>query len=141
MAQDEFEKDTNEKHPEPEQEILNCNAPEEEETIKPFHSVDEIVRCCLIKKAEIKNILFEELTDEDKQEMHDMVMYRINNPDASADLVQKFWKKMKEAKGWTLGTLYNAEEKIHPALKNFADLSDSQKEKVVKLIDLVDSLK
>lgn len=124
MAQEEFEKDT-------------TNSEEEQVEQQPKNTpINEIVSKCLEEKLPEGDY-----SEKDVEEMKIMVNYRLANPNASYDLIHKFWMKTKQAEGWILGDVKSCEEKTHPALKPFANLSDEQKEKVIKLTTIVDSLK
>lgn len=57
------------------------------------------------------------------------VMFIIQHPKAPASRQHEEWVKYKIEAGWKYGPLLNEEEKTHPDIRLYEDLSDQQKVK------------
>ncbi len=100
--------------------------------------VDKIVGKCLEVKSELTGA---SPTSEDAEDMKAMVTNRLLHPEHTFEQIHSFWMEMKKAAGWVYGEILDVKHKIHPAMKEFSDLSQEQQDKVASLTNTVDSLK
>jgi hypothetical protein len=72
---------------------------------------------------------WEDAPDWQKDSILNGVNMHLSNPDATPDESHKNWLKQKEEEGWIYGPVKDVERKMHPCMKPYEELPESQKAK------------
>lgn len=83
---------------------------------------------------------WEDAPGEDIMFMMNLVLFCIDNPDATASIVHEDWLENRKAEGWTYGAEINIEKQIHEWIVPFHELSTWKQTQDYLVVQLVRSL-
>ena len=102
--------------------------------------VHEVNRAYCLSIGDNNQPAWENATEEQKNSSLALVDFHLKNPDASPSASHDRWYDERVAGGWTYGPVRDNENKIHPALVPYEQLTTEQKSKDYLVKQVVDSL-
>jgi hypothetical protein len=84
---------------------------------------------------------WENLSNDQRVAVAKDVLYVLETPNVSAEMIHKNWMKQKIKDGWSYGKLKNTELKFHPSIVAFNALSDFEKTKDYLVLSIATSMR
>ena len=109
--------------------------------------IEDLARICYeanrtlcLTQSDFSRKRWEEADEWERQTSIEAVNFILENPEARASMLHDFWMRDKTDHGWVYGKNKDPDEKTHPSLIPYEELSEIQKAKDYLVIAIVNGL-